>query len=87
MWCCLKLTVSTTGLALEQKETSSILQVLSAMSMVTSNVSNPAKGTDASRMYGDSWAKRMETITEGFDDKHEEMTARFRGKGTSLDDL
>ena len=33
---------------------------------------NPAKGTDASRMYGDSWAKRMETITEGFDDKHED---------------
>lgn len=48
---------------------------------------NPAKGSDASRMYGDSWAKRMETITDGFDDKHEEMTARFRGKGTSLDDL
>jgi hypothetical protein len=29
----------------------------------------------------------MEDITKGFDDKHAEMTERFRGKGTSLDDL
>ena len=48
---------------------------------------NPAKGSEASKLYGDSWAKRMETITEGYDDKHAEMTERFRGKGTSLDDL
>jgi CobQ-like glutamine amidotransferase family enzyme len=44
---------------------------------------NPCRGQDG----GDTWAKRMEDITKGFDDKHAEMTERFRGKGTSLDDL
>lgn len=42
---------------------------------------NQAKGSDASVKYGDSWDKRLDTITTGFHEKYREMDDRFNGEG------